>query len=46
MHFKLILEEQRKDDLNKAIVRGNYKLVLTRPDLLEELAQDKIEAGF
>jgi len=35
--FESISEEQRKDDLNKAIERGNHKSASTRPDLLEEL---------
>jgi len=35
--FKPITEEQRLEDLEASLLRGNHKSALTRLDLLEEL---------
>ena len=44
--FTPLSEEQRIEDLNKALDRGNHKSAESKPDLLESLVQDDIQAGF
>ena len=39
-------EDQRAEDLESALDRGNHKTASTRPDFLLELAQEDIVAGF
>ena len=44
--FQEVSEDQRTEDLEAALDRENHKTASTRSDLLSELAQEDIVAGF
>ena len=44
--FKELSENQRKEDLEQAIERGNHKSAASRPDLLQSLVDDDIVHGY
>ena len=44
--FKPLEEDQRVNDLDKALAHGNHKSAELKPDLLESLVQDDIKVDF